>query len=334
MSAQRTRGARRGRIGVRWSATLALLVAAALIAPASSSAAETFSFGPGSVTFARLQATHGYRVNFSENNRGYFFVRVKGHGSTTDFATRTGRAPGDHLVGDFGKRGRFDLRFVPVGKSEPIGTEGCEGAKGSWQVGYLIGRARFRTEKGFAQIRVHRVSAAKESWSHLTCEFSGELPVFGHPKEKRTSFSAVAATYANGGGLFAVPTRSLTFRATQFYRHAKPAAHRVAFLAELKEKAGRIAIHRKVAVAAPERSLLFPGAPQLPEEIAVKPPAPFTGSAEFLRTHESTFTWTGDLAVTFPGLAPIRLTGPRFSASICALKGCVSRDAEEHDSGS
>jgi len=310
------------------------LLAVVFLGPTNARAAETFSFGPGATTFARLQATHGYRVNFSETEEGYFFVRVKGHGSTTDFATKTGRKAGDHLVANFGSRGRFDLRFVATATEPlPVGSE-CEG-KASYATGYLVGGAHFRTERGFAQIRVHRVPAARESWSRLTCEFTGgELPPPGHPKEKRTTFEAVAATYAKDAGLFAAPERSLTFRATQFFRHAKPADHRVDYLAELQENAGRITVHRKLLVAAPERSLLFPGIPNLPEEVAVKPPAPFTGSAELLRTPESTFTWTGDLAVTFPGLDPVRLTGPRFSARICNHKGCASRGAESDASGS
>jgi hypothetical protein len=311
------------------------LMAVALLAPASALAAETFGFGPGGVTYARLQATHGYRVNFSESEGGYFFVRVKGHGSTTDFATKTGRAPDAHLLADFGRRGSFDLRFVPKGEPESFSvSESCEGGKGSWQPGYLVGWGHFRTERGFAQISVHRVPAAQESWPHQVCEFTGEAFQSGHPKEKRTNFAAAAATYPKGAGLFASPERSLTFRATQFFRHAKPAARRVDYLAELRENAGRVTVHRKVLVAAPERSLLFPGAPRLPEEITVKPPSPFSGSAELLRTPESTFTWSGDLAVTFPGLDPIRLTGPRFSAEICTHKGCAAREAEGHPSGS
>jgi hypothetical protein len=309
------------------------LMAVALLAPASALAAETFSFGPGAVTYARLQATHGYRVNFSETEGGYFFVRVKGHDSTTDYATKTGRTPGDHLVADFGKRGRFDLRFAPVeSETSPIGSE-CEGT-GRFESGYLVGRARFRTERGFAQLRIHRVAALRESWSRATCEFSGELPEPGHQKQKRTTFEAVAATFPKDAGLFAAPERSLAFRATQFFRHLKPAARRVDYVAELRENSGRVTVDRKVVVAAPERSLLFPGAPHLPEEITVKPPAPFSGSADLLRTPESTFTWSGDLAVAFPGLDPIRLAGPRFSAEICTAKGCASRDAEAGASGS
>jgi hypothetical protein len=313
----------------RGAAALVALLALALVAPAGAAAAETFSFGPGSVTYARLRATHGYRVNFSENDKGYFFVRVKGHGSTTDFATNVRRAPDGRLIGDFGRRGRFDLRFVAAGRPEPVPVgDTCEGSKGSWQGGYLVGRARFRTERGFARIRVHRVAAARESWSHLVCEFA-DLP-FGHPKEKRTTLVATTAP-----SFFSVvrPKRSLSFRLTRFSRHAKPAARRVLFVAELGEHAGRVSVHRKVVVAADERSLLFPGAARLPEEIAVKPPAPFTGAAEFLRTHESTYTWSGDLAVAFPGLGPVRLTGPRFGVAVCALKGCASRAAEDDASG-
>lgn len=321
-----------GRRATRWGgAALALLLAFALVAPARSPGAETFSFGPGGVTFARVGATHGYRVDFSENDAGYFFVRVKGHGSTTDFAIKTGHPPDGRLRADFGARGKFDLRFVPVGRPEPIPHgRSCEGRPGSLQPGYLVGRARFRTERGFAQIRLHRAAAERETWSHLVCEL-GELPVFGHPKEKRTILTAAES---DASSPFVTPKWALTFRATQFYRHARPAAHRVDFVAELKQSAGRISIHRKVLASAPERSLLFPGAPSLPEEVTVTPPAPFAGNADFLRTHESTFTWTGDLAVTFPGLSPIRLSGARFGVVICASKGCVSRRAENPASGS
>lgn len=41
-----------------------------------------------------------------------------------------------------------------------------------------------------------------------------------------------------------------------------------------------------------------------------------------------------DLVVTFPGLTPTRLTGPRFSVGICPLKGCLTRRAERPAFGS
>jgi hypothetical protein len=317
-----------GRTGALLSVVAALTLAAVLLAPTYARAAEKFSFGPGAATFAHLHANHGYRVNFSETEGGYFFVRVKGHDSTTDFATQTGRTPGDHLVGDFGSRGRFDLRFVATA-AEPVPTGSlCDGPKGRYETGYLVGHAHFRTERGFAEIRIRRVPAARESYGRLTCELSGPLPVPGHPKQKRTIFEASAAKYAKGAGLFAAPERKLTFDATQFFRHAKPATRRVDYFAELRENAGRVTVHRRLLVAASERSLRFPGLPSLPEELKVTPPAPFSGSAELLRTPESTYTWRGDLAAAFPGLDPIRLTGARFATKVCNPKGCALGAAE------
>lgn len=315
----------RGRSGV---AALGLLVALALLAPGGASAGETFGYGPGSVTFAQVRATHGYRVNFSENDKGYFFVRVKGHGTTTDFATHTKRARDGRLIADLGRRGSFDLRFVPVGKPErlPI-VSWCESSgRGAWQPGYLVGRAHFRTERGYARIDIHRVPAASESWPHMVCEYGNYTPP-GHHKEQRASLDAYAST-STGGFSLDPPKRVLDFQAIQYFRHAKPADHRVEFVAELSEAAGRVSVYRRATVAADESTLLFPGGPQLPEELEVKPPPPFSGSGRFLRTRESTYNWSGDLAVTFPGLSPIRLTGPHFEVGVCEAKGCLLRQPE------
>jgi hypothetical protein len=319
---------RRRRGGRTFGATAGFLAAICLLAAGNSSAAETFGYGPGSVIFAQVRATHGYRINFSENDKGYFFVRVKGHGTTTDFATRVRHAPDGHLIADFGRRGRFDLRFVPVGRPEPLPlVSWCQAeSRGEWQDGYLVGRARFRTERGYARIQIHRVPAAAESWPHMICEYGSYAPP-GHHKEQRASLVAYAST---GGDFLSLkpPKRILSFHAIQYYRHAKPADHRTEFVAELTEAAGRITVSRKVAVPADESSLRFPGTPQLPEELEVDPPSPFSGSADFLRTRESTFTWSGDLAVDFPGLGRLRLTGPRFEVGVCVAKSCLTRHEE------
>jgi hypothetical protein len=313
----------RRRIG---GVVVALLLAVGLLAPAGASAAETFGYGPGRATFTQLRATHGYRFNFSENDKGYFFVRVKGHGSTTDFAIHT-KPAGDHLIADFGKRGKFDLRFVPAGKpeAEALGS-GCQAAsKPVWQSGYLVGRAHFRTERGYARIDIQRVPAAQESWPHTVCEYGHYVPP-GHHKEQRTSLIAYASSHPHG--LDAAP-RSLGFQVIEYYRHAKPAGRRVEFVAGLEETVGRVLIDRRVAVATDEAALSFPGVPRLPEEFEMDPPRPFTGSGSFLRTRESTYTWSGDLAVRFPGLDPIRLTGPHFEVGVCLAQACLLRQGED-----
>lgn len=309
------------------AALLSLLIAIGLLLPAGALAGETFTFSGGSVTYARLRATHGYRVNLSENDKGYFSVRVVGHGTTTGFGTRAKQGSGNRLIANFGRRGRFDLRFIPVGRPEAVPTGGpCTGKDGSWQGGRLVGTGKFRTERGYARIDIHHVFAAAESWSPQTCDLEKlEGLLFGHPKVKRSTLAAVATEKAPGAKR---AKRTLSFRVTQYFRHARPADERVSFVAELKEPEGRISIIRTVKVTASERSLVFPDLPQMPEQVQARPPLPFEGSAELRRTHESTYDWGGDLTVTFPGLDPIRLAGPRFSVAMCVSTGCVLRQEE------
>ncbi len=66
----------------------------------------------------------------------------------------------------------------------------------------------------------------------------------------------------------------------------------------------------------------------------IQPPAPFTGSATFSRTPESTFTWTGDLAVAFPGTNPLPLSGRASRLEYCALRSCIYQASPEEHEGS
>ncbi len=157
------------------------------------------------------------------------------------------------------------------------------------------------------------------------------------------SWSPLRCHYVNGGRLSAGPTPrahvsawryghqpagAVGFGAVLFPHHAHPARQRVHLRAWTSKQVGRVFVEHEIGVTAPETTVAFPGGPKVPEDITLSPPAPFTGTAAFTRTPESTFTWTGDLAVEFPGLGPIRLTGPSFDARMCALEGCVSQEPE------
>ncbi|MBN9622741.1 MAG: hypothetical protein J0H06_07280, partial [Actinobacteria bacterium] len=48
----------------------------------------------------------------------------------------------------------------------------------------------------------------------------------------------------------------------------------------------------------------------------VHPPKPFVGSATLRRGPHGKRSWTGDLAATFPGEAPVSLVGPQFHTSL------------------
>jgi len=61
-----------------------------------------------------------------------------------------------------------------------------------------------------------------------------------------------------------------------------------------------------------------------PATATLKPPAPFSGEAEYVGASPVSHSWTGDLAVQLPGqLLP--LTGPEFASSLCVAHAFGSR---------
>lgn len=301
-----------------WPVAAVAALALALAAPAPAAAADTYVIPAGSTTGASVRASNGFGVRIWENDLAAFRLIVKGHHSRTIYSVGGGPVSGGRVSADLGKRGEFDLRFVPAGRPSRVRVASwCDDAMGRWERGFLVGRFRFRGERDFTQVRGHRLPAARESWPSLRCHYASGSEY--HPA-KEPRFRVLAWSRGRRGADFA---------AALFHRQARPAARRVQFRATAYGRAGRVSIDREIAVAGPEADLDIPGPPRLSEEVTVSPPAPFTGTATFARTHESTFTWTGDLAVDFPGRGVVRLAGPRFGARLCTLEGCISREPED-----
>ena len=306
---------RRVRSGPR-RAVLAAVTAALLFATPmqAAGAGGTYPVPAGSLVFGHLPGSNGYRVNFSESGGRHgerFKAVVKGHHGTVTYTVPAGRDPAAGIAANLGRRGRFDLR-LRLGKVRRLRLgHGCEGEPGRWQRGYAYGSARFRGERHYTDARSRRIPIVFESWQAFRCHYT-EGPRNGQARR--------AQVYANRPGL--------GFGALLSARPATPVDQRAIYRAWDYANAGRMAISREIKVLAPASTFAFPGGPQVPEDMTVDPPKPFDGSASFTRTPESTFTWTGDLTVEFPGLAPIRLTGTSFNAGVCAIEGCVRRERE------
>jgi hypothetical protein len=299
----------------------ALLIAAlALALPAAGSASDNYVTHAGFSTTGVVPGTNGFKLQFWEGSRRNFKLTVKGHHSKTVYEAEGGPIGGGRVSGRLGRRGGFDLRFVPAGRPRFFKPPSwCLGRPYRWQPGYLVGHFAFRGERDYTRARGHRVYAARESWSSLRCHYA-RGPERHPAKEARLHLGA----WSNG-------RHGVDFAAALFHRQARPGAERVEYRATVFDRSGPVSVGREVAVAAPEGSIAFPGTPRVSEAATVSPPAPFVGTAAFTRTRESTFTWTGDLAVDFPGLGPVRLAGPRFGARLCTLEGCVS-EMQEHPS--
>ncbi|HKZ13722.1 MAG TPA: hypothetical protein VJL81_07750 [Solirubrobacterales bacterium] len=299
---------------------LAIIVALLLGAPVHAVAADTYPVSGGSLVYGLVSGTDGYRVHFSEwarNHRHRFKVAVDGHHATVTYEVPAGRDPADGIAANLGRRGRFGLRLVKTGKPKDLAYQDwCEGPHGHWQRGYLSGIGRFRGENGYTEVHFRRVRVIFESWPSFRCHYA-EGGGGGEPRR--------AQVFAH--------RRSVGFGAVLASRHAAPADRRVLFRAWMGDSAGRLRIAREVRVPATESSFSFPGGPKLPEEVTVEPPSPFAGTATFSRTPESTFSWSGDLSVEFPGTRPIRLAGPSFGAGVCDADRCVRQEPEREPPG-
>jgi hypothetical protein len=300
----------------RWGGAVALVAALALVIPAHAVAGESYPVSAGSLVFGVTSGTHGYRIRFSEwerSDRRHFKVIADGHDATVTYAVPAGGAPADGVVANLGRRGRFDLRVMPVGKVHRLRLpRACEGRPGRWQDAYLVGTASFRGERGYTEAHVRRIPVVTESWPGFRChDFEGG---------QLRGPSRRAQVFAQRLGV--------SFGAVLYPPHSTPADQRATFRASLNAVGGRVRISREVRVAAPEASFTFPGGPLLPEVVTVEPPQPFSGSASFTRSPESTFAWSGDLSVEFPGMDRIPLAGPGFAAGVCAIDDCVRQELE------
>jgi hypothetical protein len=292
------------------------VVVLTLVIPVQAVAGDSYPVSGGSLVFGVTSGMHGYRIHFSEwerRDRRYFKIVVDGHHATVTYAVPAGRAPADGVAATLGRRGRFDLRLRPVGRVRGLGLPSrCEGRRGRWQPGYLLGTARFRGERSYTEVHVRRIPVVVESWPGFRCH------------------------YAEGGGRGGISRRAQVFahrRGVGFgavlFPRALGSCRSAGHLQSLDGRKCRARVDlREVRIPAPETSFAFRGGPKLPEEVTVEPPRPFSGSARFTRSPESTFSWSGDLAVEFPGMDPIRLAGPGFDAGVCAVDSCVRQEPE------
>ena len=296
----------------------ALLAALALVLPATASATGTYLTHAGSYTTGVTRGTSGFKLQLWETARRHFKLVVKGPGSKTTYETDGGPLAGGRVSARLGARGGVDLHFVPTGRPRAIKPPSwCQGPPSHEQFGYLVGRFAFQGERDYTHARRHRLYAARDTWPPLRCHYASGPE--SHPDQEARARV----------GSWSFRRKSLSFGAALFHRDARPRGRRVDFRASEYDRTGRITVDHQVEVPAPEADVELADGP-LSETATVSPPAPFSGTATFTRTHESTFAWTGDLSVAFPGIDPVRLAGPRFGARLCTPEGCISRDQQQN----
>ena len=239
-----------------------------------------------------------------------------------------GSLPFGRLHADFGAVGSISVRFRPDGKGRSLGKEGdCTGRAAREERGGFVGRISLHGEGGYFNFTADRVGGTLDRQFRLRCRVRHRQS-FYPPESLREAVVPNMELSSGGGGSLASLLvgadeggRKVGMRVDHFARSREGADVQ---LAEL-EYQGRMPVGRGAFVGqSPARTFLTTLPGEHPATATLKPPAPFSGEAEYVGTSPVSHSWTGDLAVQLPGqLLP--LTGPEFASSLCVARAFGSR---------
>lgn len=268
-----------------------------------------------------LKAQHGYTVSvvgegdivvvevsrpLAHGKEDALEKRLGSKQSVTAYVAR-GTVTEHRIVASFGKFGKVDVRFQPTGQVvESAQRRRCRGADHfTSQLGVFVGGVRFSGEGRYVAVRSHRAKGRIRSPLHLKCSsrpprsFSSSL---ARPVREQPSF---IPTFLTAGWRHAVSSLELiTFRIGKT----------TLFAAINEESMGSMARIRFALVTAPsKKSFAFNEALT---GATITPPEPFHGKGTYRAASDGTTTWTGSLAVSFPGAPRLSLTGEAFKAAL------------------
>ena len=291
----------------RKGTALALAVAfAALALPASAGAVDS------DLKFAyafKVEASNGYSIvayagNERADGRGAIVLFVSGRSGGATYLAPA-QLTATSVEADLGRLGSVALDVARSGR-EKTATWGCPGEPEAVRFEPLRFRGEFEFygEEGFATATATAPREYTRFFSSLICAQPSDEGRFGH--------SPGALLWAHGaarGGL-------------RFEAQANSPTRPTRFEATLNERHGSMRIERSASAVAGPKAFRFDFAfdefepPQPPATAVVRPPAPFSGTGFFERRPGGPNSWSGDLAVDFPGRPGVRLAGPGAKASM------------------
>lgn len=245
---------------------------------------RTVTSGGTSRSF-EIQANHDYRAAVYAVGHAVL-LEVRNQAARVEYtAPNLGR--GNHVKARFGQLGVLNMRFVPAETPKRTTSDpGCHGRAGFVQRGRFLGVLRWHGERGFSSVDVHSADGRYQKTFRAVCQTrrSSERPLI----------LAEAETPSD---------RTTTVEAWTV-------AQRLELTAAVQESEGPMTV---------SRHLLGGGAIALVHSerggrIALSPPAPFSGLAEFVPEAGRSGSWLGSLSGQFPGIGSVSLAGPAFRA--------------------
>jgi hypothetical protein len=282
-------------------AGLALACAAALLAPAGAGAVDSdlkhaFAF--------KLDGSNGYSILAYAANE-----RADGKGEIVLFVTRKGesaiyQAPAllteTSVRANLGALGRVSLEATPSGRKKKLRPRPqCRGQQKpvAYEPVRFSGSFEFHGEEGYSDV----ISSAPTEYSRffldLSCGVSGGGEVTGgRPPGARLRVRSL-------GERFRFELQATKNRPNKRSR----------FEVGVQEEKGPISITRGTTVLLGSNAFQYD--PFL-ETATLKPPAPFSGRANFYRRLPPEERWSGNLAVDLPGRSDVPLAGPETQATL------------------
>lgn len=232
------------------------------------------------------------------------------------------------LSADFGAIGSVAVRFRPRGAArERPPFKGCEGKPARSEAGRWVGKVSLRGEGGYFAVSTGSAAGEIDRTFRLRCHVKHVLPS-PRPESLRERIepeiggSLLSILFGTVSSLEAVDTeggRTVALRAA----HASGAGPGAEVEAGAFEYQGRMPVGRTVQdLKSPAGTLVTSLPGEFPPTARLKPAAPFTGEASYLASSPADHSWTGDLAVRFPGLV-VPLAGPPFTSTLCVVSTLV-----------
>ena len=256
----------------------------------------------------QLTGSHGYRILVSARLATVTIGVERGNttraGSSTTYVAR-GVTSQNGIHANFHQFGRIDLTFHPTAPAARGLPPDCFGGTtgAATLPGYFTGTFEFEGQGGYTTVGSHRIRGEVVLPPTEQCPLvaGGANPLFEDPAAElppaQTRMTLSALDKSGTGGLLFVARRE----------------GKTGFFAERFGTVGRIGLLSVAYAVGPQST--FASNPQVSFG-TVHPPAPFSGSATLSRGAGGTRSWTGTLAATFPGEAPVSLVGPQFHTTL------------------
>lgn len=272
-----------------------------LLAAALQPAAALGVDGDGEVTFAvPLKADHGLSVKLEADDDEIELIVKKDGQQAAYFAP--GEVSAEGITVKFGSLGEFEVDYQPFRTLDTRGpNRHCEGPPLTTTEGFFRGTMRFRGEGGYVRVEASRAKGTLVLRPEWDCDYSRAAESRAARDRGTDDEEATLGVQSHRTGI-----RFVVFGSRE--PNERPYAYFFASSQEVREGVG---ISRFTFAGTRAAAFEFDNRRGT---AYVDPPAPFAGSAHYLRRPGAPDRWRGSLSAPLLGLGRVRLAGPGFLA--------------------